>query len=218
MQATHRGIVGEIEQRRGMFALAFVAFFVVSYAFLFAVGATPDPAGTTAGTGDTSAAAPQDAAYTVPAQPTTPEQPTRIVAKSINLDVSVANPASTDIDALDQTLLTGAARYPTSALLGVDGTVLLFGHSSYLPIVHNQAYKTFDGIQNLKTGDIISVYSAAHEYQYQVTSVRIADATQDVIDLSQSGRHLTLVTCDSFASKQHRFVVTADLAATFGAN
>ena len=98
---------------------------------------------------------------------------------------------------------------------GQEGTVLLFGHSSYLPIVHNQSYKAFDGIQNLKTGDIISVFSNNHEYRYSVVGVKLADASQDVIELPQTGKHLTLVTCDSFASKSNRFVVTADLVGTY---
>jgi sortase (surface protein transpeptidase) len=42
----------------------------------------------------------------------------------------VVNPSSTDIDVLDQDLTLGAVHYPTSAQLGVNGTVLIFGHSS----------------------------------------------------------------------------------------
>ncbi len=223
MKTTKQGVVWEIVAHRVAFTLTFVVFLAISYIFLFSVGATPDPAGdttaviaedTTSGVGADTLA--RDATYTTPASVNTPEAPLRVVAKSINLDTSVSNPTSTDNDVLDAALAKGAIRYPTSATLGVDGTVLLFGHSSYLPIVHNQAYKTFDGIQNLKEGDVVSVYSAAHEYQYKVVGVRIANAEQDGIDLSTTGRHLTLVTCDSFASKSHRFVVTADLAATFG--
>ena len=188
----------------GAFAVTFVLLFVLMYGFLAAVDSLPDPS---------NKKPVPSAEMTV--TPTAPEAPTRIIADSISLDVTVANPLSTNVDTLDADLLKGAVRYPTSAKLGVDGTVLIFGHSSYLPIVHNQAYKTFDGIQNLKVGAIVSVYSAGHEYRYAVTSVKVADATSDVVELPTNGKHLVLVTCDSFASKSNRFVVTADFVGTY---
>ena len=106
-------------------------------------------------------------------------------------------------------------RYPTSAKLGEEGTVVLFGHSSYLPIVHNQTFKTFTGIQTLKKGETISVYSDTREYRYAVTGVELADASQDVVELAQRGKYLTLVTCDSFSKKTSRFIVTAELVGTY---
>ena len=222
MATRKRGIIPEIAERRGAFAVAFAALFAVSFGFLSLVGATPDTtpktdiiqaslgATTTANTAGGRAAGQAGQRVSGVA-----EAPVRIVVKAVGIDVKVSNPASTAIDALDQALLSGAVRYPTSAGLGVQGTVLVFGHSSYLPIVHNQSYKAFDGIQNLKTGDTISVYSGAHEYRYGVVGVKLADANQDIIELPQTGQHLTLVTCNSFASKSNRFVVTADLVGTY---
>ena len=222
MATRKRGIIPEIAERRGAFAVAFAALFAVSFGFLSLVGATPDTtpktdiiqaslgATTTANTAGGRAAGQAGQRVSGVA-----EAPVRIVVKAVGIDVKVSNPASTAIDALDQALLSGAVRYPTSAGLGVQGTVLVFGHSSYLPIVRNQSYKAFDGIQNLKTGDTISVYSGAHEYRYGVVGVKLADANQDIIELPQTGQHLTLVTCNSFASKSNRFVVTADLVGTY---
>lgn len=138
------------------------------------------------------------------------EQPVRIAAEKVGMDVKVNNPVSTDIETLDKALLTGAVRYPESALLGQEGTVLIFGHSSYLPVIYNQAYKAFNGIQNFKTGDAMSVFSGSREYRYRVTGVRLADATEDVVELRSDGKYLALVTCDSFGRKTDRFVVTAE--------
>jgi LPXTG-site transpeptidase (sortase) family protein len=76
--------------------------------------------------------------------------------------------------------------------------------------VHNQAYKTFNGIQKLKNGATVSVYSGTTEYRYKVTGVRLANATEDVVELPTNGKFLTLVTCDSFGTKSDRFVVTAE--------
>ena len=139
------------------------------------------------------------------------EEPVAIAIPAINLAATIANPATTDIEVLDQALLKGAVRYPTSALLGETGNVVLFGHSSYLPVVGNQAYKTFDGIQKLVAGDVITVYSAGTAYTYRVRGVAKESAASDAgIDLAVAGRELTLATCNSFGAKTDRFIVTAD--------
>ena len=179
------------------FALTFVALFALAFVFLAGVDALPEPQTNTR----TSDVLVQDSASA--------ELPVRIVAKSIGLDKTIANPTSTDVETLDTALLDGTVRYPTSARLGEEGTVLIFGHSSYLPIVRNQNYKAFNGIQKLKAGETVSVYSGAAEYRYTVTGVRLANAAEDVIELPSTGKFLTMVTCDSFGKKTDRFVVTA---------
>lgn len=211
-QNTH-GVYQNIEVNRLRFAAAFFAIFALCYTFLFSVGATPDATNTTGS--DTAMASTTSVPASTASAPAQGELPTRITIPAANLDVTVSDPESTDTDVLDNALLKGAVRYPTSALLGEQGTMLLFGHSSYLPIVHNQAYKTFDGIQNLKPGDLISVYSPAREYRFSVTGVKTANANQDSVELANDGQHLTLVTCDSFATKSDRFIVTADLVGTY---
>ncbi|HVB19672.1 MAG TPA: sortase [Candidatus Paceibacterota bacterium] len=140
-----------------------------------------------------------------------PELPTKIEIPAINLTATIANPTTLDVVVLDRDLLQGAVRYPTSAKLGETGNVVLFGHSSYLPIVLNQAYKTFDGIQKLVAGDVVTVYSSDTAYTYRVQGVTKESAASDAgIPLSVTGRELTLATCDSFGEKTDRFVVTAD--------
>ena len=187
------------------FALTFVALFALAFMFLAGVDMLPEPASSQ------SLSQPDRFAQ----DPASAELPVRIVAKSIGLDKTTANPASTDVETLDTALLGGTVRYPTSARLGEEGTVLIFGHSSYLPIVRNQNYKAFNGIQKLKVGETVSVYSATAEYRYTVTGVRLANATEDVIELPSTGKFLTLVTCDSFGTKSDRFVVTAQFQAAY---
>jgi len=138
------------------------------------------------------------------------EEPVKVEIPSLKLSVTIANPTTTDVKALDALLLKGAVRYPTSAKLGENGNVVLFGHSSYLPIVGNQAYKAFNGIQKLKQGDTVTVYSSGTAYTYAVRTMRKESANDAVIQLSVTGRVLTLATCDSFGAKSDRFVVTAD--------
>jgi sortase (surface protein transpeptidase) len=138
------------------------------------------------------------------------EAPVKIVISKIGLSATISNPETTDIDALDKLLLSGAVRYPTSALLGGQGNVVLFGHSSYLPIVGNPAYKTFDGIQKLVAGDTITVYSDDRAYTYVVRTMQKESANDAAIPLTVAGKVLTLSTCNSFGAKTDRFVVTAD--------
>jgi|SRR6185503_6742035 len=212
MQDQNRGIIGNIAVKPIAFAVAFAALFLLAVGFLNAVDALPDPSNTPA-----SSDAPEAQVSTISqaSKVSGTELPTRVVAASVGIDQKVVNPSSTDVDALDQDLLSGTVRYPTSAKLNENGTVLIFGHSSYLPIVHNQAYKEFDGIQNLKDGDTVSVYSATTEYRYSVTKVEVANADEDVIELPKDGKYLTLVTCDSFTKKTDRFVVTAKFVGAY---
>lgn len=145
-----------------------------------------------------------------PAPVTVIESPAKIEIPAINLVATIANPTSTDIEVLDQYLLKGAVRYPTSASLGETGNVVLFGHSSYLPVVRNQAYKTFNGIQKLAKGNAITVSSSGTAYTYAVRSIAKESANDAGIPLDVTGRVLTLATCDSFGAKTDRFVVVAD--------
>lgn len=138
------------------------------------------------------------------------EDPLRIDIPAIQLSTTVSNPTSTDVEVLDQKLLSGAVRYPTSAKLGQTGNVVLFGHSSYLPVVGNQAYKTFNGIQKLVPGDAVTVYSSGTAYVYRVRNMMKESANDAGINLAVDGRVLTLSTCNSFGTKSDRFVVTAD--------
>lgn len=192
------------------FLLTFCVLFGVTVLFLAAVDSLPNPPGQIS---ERSSDVPV-AASAVPRG--SGEQPVQVRVADIKLDVGISNPDSTDVDVLDEALLKGAVRYPTSGLLGEQGTVLLFGHSSYLPIVHNQNYKAFDGIQNLKPGQTVSVFSARHEYRYAVTGVRQANVEAGaVVELPQDGQYLTLVTCDSFKGKADRFIVSAKLTGVY---
>lgn len=144
-----------------------------------------------------------------------PELPVRVEIPSIKLATVVANPESTEVAVLDSALHDGAVRYPLSAKLGEDGNVIVFGHSSYLPVVNNPAYKTFNEIQKLKSGDQILVIGETHTFVYAVESVNSANAGTDAIPLTVSGSVLTLATCDSFGKSSSRFIVTAKFVESY---
>lgn len=138
-------------------------------------------------------------------------KPTRIIIPAIDLDLPVQNPSARDVPTLDEYLKKGPVRYTDSAKLGVKGNVLIFAHTSNLPVVRNQMYKAFNDIPKLEKGDTITLKSEdGTSYLYSVQSVRRADATTTTIDLSASGgTRLTLVTCDTLTSKSTRFVLEA---------
>jgi LPXTG-site transpeptidase (sortase) family protein len=140
--------------------------------------------------------------------------PERIVIPEIDLDLPVQNPDTRDIGALDEILKDGPVRYVESARLQEKGNVLIFAHTSHLPVVKNQMYKAFNRIPELKAGDSITLHGEDKSYLYTVRSVRKADAEDAVIDLSPSqGTKLTLVTCDTLTGKTARFILEADFVA-----
>lgn len=190
------------------FLIVTAVIFLLSFALLLAFDLVPEEAPITV-------TVPTQKEESKPVLIEKVEEPTRIVAKDIGLDASIVNPTSKDISALDKALLSGAVRYPGTALLGEEGTSLLFGHSSYLPVVQNKNYKIFNKVQELEEGAIISVYSDTREYRYMVVRQELAKATADRIALEENGKYLKLVTCNTFGAKEDRFVVTAKFVGVY---
>lgn len=144
------------------------------------------------------------------------ENPTRLIIPSIDLDLAVQNPDTKNVDALDALLVNGPARYSGSAKLGVVGTMIVFAHSSHLPIVHNKMFQAFNRIPELTAGDSVTVESATKKYLYTVVGVTKADATDTKIDMSVSqGTRLVLVTCDTLTGKSARYVLEAKLIGSY---
>lgn len=138
--------------------------------------------------------------------------PVEIKISSVGIDLPVQNPSTTDVDALDALLNKGPARYVSSAELGVSGNVLIFAHSSHLPIVTNKMFQAFNQIPNVNPGASVELDGAdGKAYLYSVDSVVKADTSDGTtinLDPSQ-GEKLTLVTCDTLTSTSARFILTA---------
>lgn len=137
-------------------------------------------------------------------------KPSRIMIPSVGIDTVVLQPRSPDVTVLDQALQGGAVYYPGSGFIE-QGTMFIFGHNSGLPVVVNKAYKAFTNLEKSQIGDEIYIYSGAKKYTYVVERVYQANAETAFIDLSRSGRRLTISTCKSFGSKSDRWVVDAVL-------
>lgn len=137
-------------------------------------------------------------------------EPKRIAIAKVGIDIKVLNPTSTSIKVLDEALLNGAVRYPGSGDLESKRNMFIFGHSSYLPVVHNQSFKAFNRLQELKNGDEIKIYSTDKVYTYKVAEVKLTTAEAEFVSLDTEERQLVLSTCNTFGKKQERFVVTAE--------
>ena len=141
--------------------------------------------------------------------------PVRLIIDKLNKSVVILNPKETTVEALDAALLNGAARHPESADFKKTGTMFLLGHSSYLPFVHNKNYQAFNGIQNLEWGDLIRVQSSNTEYLYRVQKVSEAKASKAEVDISWGTPKLVLATCNSFGTKDDRYVVEANFIESY---
>ena len=146
---------------------------------------------------------------TIPEVPSNPV-PIRVVVESVDLDVAIESPLSTDIAVLDEALLHGAVHYPGSGTLNDDKNMFLFGHSSFLPVVRNQNFKAFNGLRDVEEGAYIHVYSSTHVHLYRVTSKALKNASDAVVELEAAAKKLTMTTCNSFGAKSDRWVVEAE--------
>jgi len=193
-------IFQDIRKAPVRFFAVFFAVFFPSFIVAAILGAPLVPSAT--------AQAPAPAVSVVPSSEG--ESPVRIVIASVGIDATIANPSSTDNAILDSALLNGAVRYPTSGLLGGNTNMLVFGHSSFLPQVRNSAYRTFNHLEKTKVGATIDIYGKNKVYHYRIVSVATAEADAVGVEFESQSHKLILATCDSFSSKNDRFVVTAD--------
>ncbi len=141
--------------------------------------------------------------------------PVKIVIDKIGVDSVVLNPESTDVNDLDESLKYGVVRYPKSGLLGENDNVYLFGHSTGIAQVRNQAYKALNGIETLQQGDVIKVQSSQREYLYKVTSVVMQRNSNAIVQFNTGKKMLTLSTCNTLGEKEDRHIVTADFVVSY---
>ena len=142
---------------------------------------------------------------------------TRILIPAVGIDAPVLTPVSADADVLNASLLQGAVHYPGSALPGHGGNVFLFGHSTGLAVVHNQAFRTFNRLGEVQPGDTIRIQSGNREYWYRARSRTLIHADAASVDLRTmpGTRLLTLSTCNVFGKKDDRFVVEAEFVKSY---
>lgn len=215
------GVEDKVKPYRGFFLTVWAGAFLVLSSGLMAIGVAPD-----ALTGEAIVieASTEDEALPVFAEIRETaimedglpgDAPRRVIIEAVDIDTSIQNPESRDIAFLDAELQKGAVHYPGSGNLSDTSNMFLFGHSSRLPVVVNQAYKAFNNINKLRRGDIIRVQSAEREYHYRVSTVDEVAADRAWVSFATNTKKLTLSTCNNFGTKQDRFVVEADFVGSF---
>lgn len=210
-QSTQKNLFRSIFARRTAFLIVFFIVFMLSYGILFAIDFIPetpkeDEANATVVTQEQEAIP----VVSVMVDP----YPQRMLIDALDKNIAILNPESRAIAELDIALLSGAVRHPDSADFAEAGNMFLFGHSSYLPTVFNKNFQAFNDIQKLVWGDVIRVQSSDTEYRYRVSKVYKTKASETDVTFDHDSPKLTLVTCDSFGSKDERFVVEAELIDT----
>lgn len=207
-------LVEQIKVRKVPFFIVFFAVVLVTYSILFALDFVPEPVSSPAIESVTEEIEPSATVFEdepvieVVIEPL----PVTIIFDSLDAKrVPVLNPVSREIADLDEALLSGAVRHPDSADFSKAGNIFILGHSSYLPNVLNRNFQAFNGIQNLTWGDRIRLQSADTEYVYRVERVYEAVASDLIVPFTPGEARLTLATCNSFGSKDDRYIVEAVL-------
>ncbi len=211
-------------EERIVFFFVCMGVIAITYGVFYVIDFLPEkPAATTSASG-TTATTIKDSVNALGGVVTTPQEeplavsapveplPLSIIFDTLdNKEVKVLNPKTDSVAALDAALLSGVVRHPSSADFENTGTIFLLGHSSYLPVVHNKNFQAFNGIQKLVWGDTIRLRSQDMEYVYSVDRVYEAKASDAEVSIEKGVAKLTLATCNSFGSKDDRFVVEATL-------
>lgn len=153
-----------------------------------------------------------------PVSPSTPAELGVVRAiriPAIKLAVPVRSPSTQDDKVLEGELQQGPVHYPGSGLLGSHQNILIFGHSSGLPVVRNQNYKVFNRLKELRAGDEIELEGANTAFLYVVDSVEKVLAGNESVDIGKREGKLILSTCNVWGAKEERFVVTAHFVKSY---
>lgn len=206
----------QIKLRKGAFLLVFFVIMVISYAILVMIDFVPEPIEENGSRAEAHEIGTEtDKSEKEELQPAAPADvdpfPVSIHFDELDKTVAVLNPASRSIEDLDTALLKGVVRHPDSASFHEVGNIFILGHSSYLPNVFNKNYQAFNEIQKLTWGDTVRLRSKDTEYVYRVERVYKAKASEVTVPSSWGEARLTLATCNSFGSKDDRFIVEASL-------
>lgn len=219
---TFENVYQQINHNKFAFLVMFFFVFTGTFAFLYALDFYPEPI-----KNEVKAVTEAETSPVIETPPVTPEPisepelqvgsdtlPSSITIEALNKTVTVLNPSSNSVAALDAALLKGVIRHPDSASFGEEGNMFILGHSSYLPTVHNRNFQALNGIQNLKWGDTIKLSSKDAQYIYKVEKTYKVKASGFTVPVAGKGKTLTLATCNSFGSTDDRFIVEATLVKT----
>lgn len=123
----------------------------------------------------------------------------RIVIPGIQLDEPIIE--SNTINSIQD---GGTWRRPNSKTPNIDGNTVIVGHRFL-----GSNVSTFYHLDKLKVGQKMAVYWEGTEILYEVTEVKIVDATALEIEAPSKEKKLTLYTCHPIWTAKQRLVVIA---------
>ena len=108
-----------------------------------------------------------------------------------------------------KSLEQGIAHMKDTALPGEEGNVFIFGHSSYYTGDYREV---FARLNEIETGDEITIKSSANEYKYKIYNKEIISADQmDVLKQPKGKSIITLMTCWPLGTTEKRLIVVGEL-------
>lgn len=210
LQSSVRIAIERIWNQKFIFLGLFFVVFLISYTILVVIDFVPEPKTEVEPAPATTVTEEMAFETDLPvAAVEEPLLPTSIYIKKLDRTIPVLNPESRAVADLDAALLEGVVRHPDSAKLAQNGNVFILGHSSYLPTVLNENFMAFNDIQDLAWGDTIEITAGNRVHVFEVEKVYKAQASELTVPIAGDSRRLTLATCNSFGSKDDRFIVEA---------
>jgi LPXTG-site transpeptidase (sortase) family protein len=138
------------------------------------------------------------------------------IGKNIPL-VDIASDLHPEYEVMHETFMEElkkwVVRYPGTARPGEVGNVFIFGHSSNYPWVQSEYNDIFALLDELQTGDEITIYYFQKKYVYTVTDRAIVKPG-DVQALDQRDpekKELSLMTCWPIGTTLERLIIFAEL-------
>ena len=122
----------------------------------------------------------------------------RIVIPSIDVDAVIVQGDSWE------DLKKGVGHHMNTANAGEKGNAVYSGHVD----VYGEVFRR---LEELKPGDLVTVYAGIHLYRYEVKRIRIVSPKETSVLATTSDATLTLITCYPYRVDTQRLVVIAKL-------
>ncbi len=122
----------------------------------------------------------------------------RIVIPSIDVDTVIVEGDTWE------DLKKGVGHHASTANAGEKGNAVYSGHDD----VYGEVFRR---LEELKPGDVITVYAGIHLYRYEVKRIRVVSPKETGVLAATSDATLTLITCYPYRVDTQRLVVVAKL-------
>jgi len=107
----------------------------------------------------------------------------------------------------DESLTQGVALMQGSSLPGLNGNIIIYGHSS--ATLSSPYEKIFAGLNDLDSGDEVKIDYKGNDYTYSVSNKKIVDKDNlSVLDQTKE-ETLTLITCWPIGTSKQRLIITS---------